>query len=110
MRRPDRPVVKRRQRCGARLHVLKASQPNEAIVLILHAKLPDQGHPDRLLGFQELPFEELDQLVAPPGMQGVVSKLDDRALHPGSFARYSFGTARNVTNVAPDVGHVPLTS
>jgi len=60
-----------------RLHISKASKPNEDVRPVEVAKLPEYMHPDRLLAFHEVRIEDPDQSVSLTFMQQVLTQLKD---------------------------------
>src|SRR5438067_2371490 len=82
---PDRAAIERLQRLGARWHVAKAAQPDEAIGIVEVAELTEEPDARRSLGLDELLLEEADQVLAPAGVERVLPQLEDGiyVLHHG---------------------------
>src|SRR4029453_18358327 len=66
---PHRPAVEARQ-CLLTLPVVgEATQPDEVVDTIDIAELADDPDADGFLRLDELPIEQLDQLISPPPLQ-----------------------------------------
>ena len=77
MCRPHGAAIKALQCAVARLHVGKATQPDELVGPVQVAELAQHAHALRLLGFHKLPVEQVDEHLALLGVQGVLAQFDD---------------------------------
>jgi hypothetical protein len=73
---PHRSVIEAAESLGPGLHVGEPAQPHETVGVVGVAELAHQRHAGRLLWFDELPFEEADQVVAPARMECVLPELN----------------------------------
>ncbi len=73
---PRRTPVEGLERRLALVHAGKAAQPDEAVRIVEVAEGPEHRAPGRRLRLQELGVEQVDQLVPPAALEGVLTKLD----------------------------------
>ena len=83
---PHRATVETVQRRVPDRHVGEPTDPHEPVRVVEIAELADDVHADCLLGLDELAVEQLDQVVAPGGVQRVLPELDHRAATVGITA------------------------
>jgi len=73
---PDWAAVESSEAGEPRIHVPESPQPDETIGPVGIAKCPDDLHAERVLGFDEVSFEHVDQRVALARVQRVLAELD----------------------------------
>src|SRR5690606_32696987 len=84
---PHRPAVEAGEGGAAGGHVGERADPHEPVRVADVAERADDAGAELLLRLDELPLEQLDQLVPAARVQGVLPQLDDRhrrSVGPGS--------------------------
>src|SRR3954464_1556188 len=71
------PCLVQTQRLGARGHVAKAAQPDEAVSGVEVAELTEEPDARRSLRLDEFTVEEGDQVLTPARLESVLPQLDD---------------------------------
>src|SRR5512134_2579998 len=87
MRLPDGPAIRRRQRLCARGHVVESAPPDKLIRVIDVPKLPDDLNSHGFLRFDKFTVEELDQVIPPARVKGVLPEFDDGGMDWSAHAR-----------------------
>ena len=96
VREPQVAVVEVLERRQARGHVREAAQPDEPVGIVEVVEEADELHPRCLERLEQLALEELDELVATPGLVRVLPQLDD---HRANQSRS--GTLTSSTEKSP---------
>src|SRR6185503_21105537 len=77
---PNGSAIKGMQGGLAGGHIVESAQPDKLIRIVQIIKLPNELNADRLLCFDKLALEELDQFITPARMQGIHPEFDNRRI------------------------------
>src|SRR5215813_6506767 len=80
---PHRSVVEAAESLSPGLHVWESAEPHETVGVVQVAELAHQRHAGGLLRFDELTFEQADQVVAPARVESVLPEFDNGVPNAG---------------------------